>query len=204
MIRKKIGICGIKIDNTFGVHHTYINFLEQFDAEIVIIHPSQYLNPPQLNLLVLPGGPDINPTRYGNKPPLIYTSPPDPFLEYFDKIMLPIYIQRQTPIFAICRGMQTINVHFNGTLKQHIHKHDNTRHGVYNSVEGANYFEVNSYHHQSIDTLGDNLVAVLHANQDGVIEYMKHNNGLIHGVQWHPEREIRDRFSIDIINRLLM
>lgn len=112
-----------------------------------------------------------------------------------------------TPLLGICRGMQIINVAFNGTLLQHIstsamHRAENSdrgpfvRHPVRLTAHGASIYGnsnavfdgevVHSTHHQSVGRLGDNLV-VTALSPDGVVEAISHVSAPIHGVQWHPE-----------------
>lgn len=110
--------------------------------------------------------------------------------------------------------MQTINVSLGGTLKQHIKGHpysenrDDCVHKVYTPSEFVkkgkqrrHLQEVNSMHHQAIDTLAPNLSTLLYA-ADGQIEAVKHRTLPIFAVQYHPE-EIWDRFAERIITFLL-
>ena len=111
------------------------------------------------------------------------------------------------PVLAICRGMQVMNVARGGTLQQHVpdlghdiaHRQgDGNGEVVTHEVEllagtrlakllGANRIEVNSFHHQGIDELGDGLRVVGHA-PDGVPEAIEAiANGFVFGVQWHAE-----------------
>jgi putative glutamine amidotransferase len=112
------------------------------------------------------------------------------------------------PTFAICRGVQVVNVGLGGTLVQDLpserddvgaHELDDERgsrvHGV--SVEpssrlaaivGAQSLGVNSIHHQAIDRLGDAVRINAHAD-DGTVEGVESSDPSwwMVGVQWHPE-----------------
>jgi putative glutamine amidotransferase len=113
------------------------------------------------------------------------------------------------PLFAICRGMQVLNVALGGTLVQDIlserpgalvHSQKAPRHEATHPVKvlgegtrlgrvlGALEVEVNSMHHQAIERLGDGLREVAWA-PDGVVEglEMPDEERFVLGVQWHPE-----------------
>ena len=101
------------------------------------------------------------------------------------------------PVLGICRGLQTINVFFGGTLAQNVPGHE--------AVDGGDKLHpvrmapsslsricgeeavVNSAHHQAADRLGQGLAAVQWA-ADGVVEALEHETLPVWGVQWHPER----------------
>ncbi|HEV2343719.1 MAG TPA: gamma-glutamyl-gamma-aminobutyrate hydrolase family protein [Actinocrinis sp.] len=160
----------------------------------------------RLDGLILAGGPDIEPVRYG--------AAPDPFAERsqadrdtWEVALLMAALQAELPVLGVCRGMQLINVVLGGTLHQHLPDlAGGERHrpapGVYGTVRvrldtnmlpgsvlGASV-DVPCHHHQAIDRLGNGLVASAWA-QDGTIEalWVPHRKFLI-GVQWHPE--VRD------------
>lgn len=207
---KKIGIVAWGTgENSFGVTKPYLNFFSDFGM-VEMINPFDDFNIRDLDLLVLPGGPDVNPVRYNTRPS-VWTGKPCHFLEYFDTYVLPKYIAKGVPIFGICRGLQTLNVHFNGTLNQHINHEYSTKsrqeevHSVYKPGLPKNKHsciqKVNSLHHQSIKKLGQDLT-ILGVSDDNHVEAIVHDTLPIAAVQWHPE-EIYDDFSTKIINELL-
>ena len=214
--RKKIGIVGWKVgDNSIGITTPYYEFFNNF-GDIEILSPTRVLK--ELDLLVLPGGADVNPTRYKQKPHLM-TGNINPVLEFFDVNVLPQYIKKGTPIFGICRGLQTLNVHFGGSLNQHIsgdHEQSDYRTEKVHTVaqyydpinnkqlNGSIKFKTNSMHHQAIRKLGEGLLMTLQCTKDGdrTIEGIRHSDYPIHAVQHHPE-EIYDEFSIKTILKLL-
>lgn len=151
--------------------------------------------------LVLTGGTDVDPARYGAV--ACSTTPPlDPERDEAEVALLDAALARDRPVLAICRGIQLVNVSRGGTLHAHLDAHldaypPGTRHDVLvepGSTLGRLYgasARVNSLHHQSIERLGRDLVVTARA-PDGVIEGIElprddqHGTALL-GVQWHPE-----------------
>ena len=122
MNKKSIGILTHITDPTgntpsFGLNAAYLRYFRKF-GNVIMIDPGSD-SVVDVDLLVLPGGRDVNPIRYGEVPDL-KTGHPDIHYEWFDTYMLQEYINRKIPIFGICRGLQTLNVHFGGKLNQHI------------------------------------------------------------------------------------
>lgn len=115
---KRIGIVANNTNSSIAVTHAYYNFLSAY-GRVDIINPYVDEVVPGLDLLVLPGGSDVNSLRYGEVP-----HPTTRFhnaaLEFFDVVVLPKYIEEGIPILGICRGMQTLNVYFGGALDQDI------------------------------------------------------------------------------------
>lgn len=206
-MNKLIGIVGQRSDNknTFA-QEAYLTYLSMF-GNVVIIDPLEETVISQLDLLVLPGGLDVDPARYGEVRHPLKCSHYNPWFEYFDKLVLPKYIDNQTPILGICRGMQSLNVHFGGTLYQHIdHPHsgeDRTKrcHKV-RDISSNRVFEVNSLHHQAVKELGKELVVTLYGAEkkevNNVVEAFKHKTLPIYGVQCHPEELYDDYFNKEI------
>jgi len=100
-----IGIPGWLVGpNSFGVGINYMEFAKESlgGEDIRILLPDSPIWT-DLDLLMLTGGADVNPSRY-NEPPGFYTDKPDILKEYFDVHVLPQYIEQRTPIFGICRG----------------------------------------------------------------------------------------------------
>ena len=99
MTKKKIGLPFWKTgDNSIGATLAYITFAEQFGEVIPLM--TQHTIRTDLDLLILPGGPDISPMMYDEMPGY-NTSKPDLQKDYFDKIYLPQYIGAKVPIFGI-------------------------------------------------------------------------------------------------------
>lgn len=221
----KIGIVGWKPgQNSFGVTLPYLEYLRGFDAEIVQLFPwSDPVQNGDLSLIVLPGGPDINPNNYGQQPGLTLYSP-CPYRENFDRFHLPRYVEMGTPIFGICRGMQAIAVHFGAQLYQDIHHETSAPEKRWDKVHSILLdrtaavaldipitkkleFKVNSLHHQLVmeSTLPSNLSVIGHYNDCpwGGVEVIAHTELPIAGVQYHPEELGTDIIADSIITRLL-
>lgn len=98
---KRIGIVAWKIgENSLGITLPYFLFLSSnFDAEVEIILPT-HPEPKDIDLLVLPGGPDVDPNRYAPRVSFL-TQKSDPIREWFDLNVLPKYIDNYVPIFGI-------------------------------------------------------------------------------------------------------
>lgn len=146
--------------------------------------------------VVLPGGGDIDPRRYGQEP-AAHTEPPAALHDRLDLAVIDTVLRLGTPTVAICRGMQVLNVALGGSLIQHLRpgpvEHRDATHAVrvepgsrLRAIVGADLLDVSSYHHQAVGRLGRGLtVAALAA--DGCVEAVEHAGGTILGVQWHPE-----------------
>ena len=161
-----------------------------------------------LDGILLPGSDsDVDPLRYGQQPhPQLGTV--QTIKDETDLLVIAAAERRRLPIFAICFGMQVLNVSRGGTLIQDINsqvpdavKHEqgaprdrpshrirlseNTR---LSNIGGAVDALVNSHHHQAIESIGANLAATAWAT-DGVVEALEdpRPDQFIVAVQWHPE-----------------
>ena len=167
--------------------------------------------------LVLTGGGDVDPAFYGQKPhPRAYNITPR--RDRFEFTLLDQALRKDIPVFAICRGMQVLNVHLGGTLDQHLmdqpqrleHDRDRPRgepaHNVRLKERStlARILDraragVNSHHHQGLDTVANSLEEVGWA-EDGVLEaVVSRESAWVVGVQWHPE----SMAPVDLVQRAL-
>ena len=157
-----------------------------------------------LDGLLLTGGGDVDPTRYGELPgPEVFGT--DPGRDAFEVALVLAAARAGVPVLGICRGCQVMNVALGGSLIQHVpavtgrdhYRKDLslvTVHGVrvapgslLAGVVGATNFDVNSLHHQAVDRLGNGLQAVAWSD-DGVVEAVETAApARLLGVQWHPE-----------------
>jgi len=166
------------------------------------VHAADALRP--TDGLVLTGGEDVHPGRYG--------AAPHPALgevdEARDAIELALIGEARAqgkPILAICRGIQVLNVALGGTLYQDLpserpgpvdHRDQRGRHALRVAPDtllaetvGGTALTVNSRHHQAIRDLAPSLVATAWAD-DGVIEAVEFATpgaAWLLAVQWHPE-----------------
>lgn len=152
----------------------------------------------RIDLLLVTGGPDISPERYGEKT-LPGTGPLNPVRDRFEFALVAAARKAGTPILGICRGCQLLNVAFGGTLRQELPEggvkyHRKTRHRITiddGSLLGAMVGEkkpiVNSSHHQCVrePALGFDVVA---RAPDGTIEAIESKCYRAMGLQFHPER----------------
>lgn len=223
---KKIGIVGWKTgESSFGITTAYAQYLNQFGNVKILSPVAPEDIDLEMDLLVLPGGPDINPAYYKQVPDFSL-SRPCPYKEYFDEYLLPVYIEKNIPIFGICRGHQALGIHFGLDMRQDLNHIQNdvdrtklvhevilTQPGkilINQKPFGNNKepkFEVNSMHHQGFilseqENLQQKKVIIYGSSKDGVIEAMGHSERPIISVQWHPE-EIYDAFSAKAISKLL-
>jgi putative glutamine amidotransferase len=146
--------------------------------------------------VVLAGGADIDPRRYGDTDvhPEVYDV--DELQDEADFTMAAYCLEAGVPMLAVCRGLHVVNVLREGTLVQHMDEHH--RHVVHDVVidRGPAGIEpglitVSCYHHQCIDRLGSGLKVVGRA-EDGTVEAVAIDSaGWAFGVQWHPEDNAR-------------
>lgn len=151
----------------------------------------------RLDGLVIAGGPDVDPSRYGAaRDPRC--GPEARARDTWELALIDAALTSGTPLLGICRGMQLLNVALGGTLVQHLDGHVEAvgvfgRHTV-KPVPGSLYAElipeetsVPTYHHQAVDHLGTGLAPSAHA-ADGTVEAIElPDPGWVLGVQWHPE-----------------
>ena len=163
--------------------------------------------------LVLTGGEDVAPDRYGATPhPRL--GDVDPVRDAAELALIAAARSRRLPILAICRGIQILNVALGGTLYQDLdserpslvpHSDETTQHAVrvaagslLERTLGMRSATVNSRHHQAIRDLAPCLKAVAWAD-DGVIEAAEPadaNAAWMVAVQWHPE-DLTERALFD-------
>ena len=175
--------------------------------------------------ILLTGSPsNVAPEHYGDEAPL----KPETLDPVRDALTLPLIraaIERKTPLFAICRGLQELNVALGGSLHQAVHDVNghqdhrpryelplDERYGPLHPVRlsgtlrdwiGSDEIMVNSLHSQGISRLANGLKPEAFA-EDGLIEAVRGPNEgtFCLGVQWHPEWEARsDPVSMSLFRR---
>ncbi|MER7797717.1 gamma-glutamyl-gamma-aminobutyrate hydrolase family protein [Microbacterium sp. NPDC096154] len=183
---------------------------------VPVLLPPQPLGPgvidtalARLDGLVVSGGVDVDPARYGAAPHP-RTDTPNRLRDDWEFALLDRALEVDLPFLAICRGMQVLNVLRGGTLHQHLPDvvgDDRYQRGggrfsrvdvrvtpgsrlsglVGPSVHAA------VYHHQAIDRPGDGLVVTARSEDDVVeaVEIPDAAHAL--AVQWHPEEDADDR-----------
>jgi gamma-glutamyl-gamma-aminobutyrate hydrolase PuuD len=203
-MKRVLAVCGSPEHWPAGYSLPYEQALRAAGMEPVLIAPGADL-PGGIAGLVLMGGSDVNPARYGKKR-RDETESSDDARDELESSLIQNALEGDLPILAICRGLQMLNVQHGGTLTQHL---DTTeRHRVRTADKGApahqveivagtllariagepRTMDVNSRHHQAIDRLGNGLVISARDPRDGIIEAVERpDKRFVVGVQWHPE-----------------
>lgn len=193
------------------LHQAYVEGVVEAGGVPLVVPPyadgaSHVLD--RVDALVVAGGPDIDPSRYGQTAHP-RTGPPRVPRDEAELALLRHALDRDVPALGICRGMEMLNVACGGSLVQHLpetvgHDGHQPEPGVFghHTVQvadgslladalGAREAKVASYHHQGIDRVGEGLRAVAWAS-DGSVEAVERPGARFTvGVLWHPE-ETRD------------
>ena len=201
----------------YGVPSPYIDAVRRAGARTLIVSPGEPNDPEEIlksfDGLVLVGGGDVDPARYGAEPDLEHNYGVEHDRDELEIGLLLAADRLRIPTLAICRGMQVMNVAFGGTLHQHLPDLPGLlEHGIpvadtlatheVTPVPGSRLSATtksgplmcSSHHHQGVDRLGDDLVATGHS-PDGLVEAIElrpndpqdvHLPWMV-GVQWHPE-----------------
>ncbi len=159
--------------------------------------------------LLLVGGTDVEPCRYGAVP-APETDQPDDERDAVELSLIDTAIKLDLPILAICRGLQILNVSQGGTLIQHLpaiarHAPDKANKGeavhsiVFEpgsklaNIAGAPRWQVNSRHHQAADGIGMGLRVTARDEDDGTVEGLERpESRFVVAVQWHPEDQLHE------------
>ena len=161
-----------------------------------------------LDGLVITGGKDVDPARYGQAPHP-NTDEPRHDRDAWELALVARALKRGLPVLGICRGAQVLNVALGGTLHQHLpdvvgHSRHQAGNAVFSTsrvhvVPGTRlasligeYSDEQCYHHQAIAELGAGLI-VSARDDDGVIEAVEFpRDTFVLAVQWHPEERLSD------------
>lgn len=174
--------------------------------------------------LLLGGGGDIDPARYGRVRIDNGTVEVDPERDALDFRLLEEARRAALPVFGICRGLQVVNVAFGGTLIQDIPserpsevvhqrpRDERTRRDHPVAVGRGSILEsfvevaearVNSRHHQAIETVARGL-EVSAVAPDGLAEAVESRSASwLLAVQWHPENLLGDAVSERLFGEFL-
>jgi putative glutamine amidotransferase len=232
--RPVIGICAALTQARWGVWEQraallswgYVTAIQAAGGLVVMIPPDPELeqDPDEvldlIDGLILAGGNDIDPDRYGAEPHP-ETRPPVPERDSFEIALVCRAWDRDLPVLGICRGMQLINVARGGTLLQHLpeafghedHRRipgsfDGSDHDVRlepgslaASAAGEEVHVTKSHHHQGVDALGDGLRITGRATIDDLPEAIEAaDRRFVLGVQWHPEADEASRVVTALVD----
>ena len=177
---------------------TYGRAVEAAGAEAVYL-PSGTDSMRGLDGLLLPGGWDVDPALYGEEADA-KVGDIDPELDETEIRLFKDARGREIPVLGICRGQQVINVAMGGSLIQHLEGHEVRAYGrkhlahtaavdpeseLGQAAEGKD-IQVNSLHHQAVRSVAPGLRQTA-TGDDGTIEGLETDDGLVVAVQCHPE-----------------
>lgn len=206
---------GIRPDgdtNRVRLTAAYVTALESAGVVPVIIPPlstdgaaAEILD--AVSGLVLTGGEDVDPARYGESRHEKIRAV-NPARDATETALIEAARERGTPVLAICRGIQILNVALGGTLVQDIpsqcvtdiaHDDEGSRtsrsheitiepNSLIAAAMGTERCGVNSFHHQSVKGVAPGM-RVTARSPDGVIEGLESTDDSwwVMAVQWHPE-----------------
>ncbi|MGX7827172.1 gamma-glutamyl-gamma-aminobutyrate hydrolase family protein [Actinokineospora sp. 24-640] len=214
-----IGVTTYLEHSTFGIweteaavlHREYVESVRAAGGNAVLLPPIGDWRPGTLDWLdglVLSGGADIDPRRYGQAPHPT-TGTPQPLRDAAEFALTEAALEMGLPLLAVCRGMQVLNVVLGGTLHQHTPERVGTNDhqpevAMFGKTEVATEpgsrlasilgarVQVACHHHQSIDRVGRGIELSAHA-ADGTVEGLEiPSAGFVVGVQSHPEQNADD------------
>jgi len=215
---------------------TYENFIERLDVPCAV----RWINASELstaeldsalshaNGILLTGGADIHPDRYGQAGDTVLCGSIDLERDELESILLGAVDSLGTPLLGICRGMQFMNVHNGGSLHPHLpdvlgtnahrggtaENRKDTLHMVEASISAAflgvktpTASQVTSHHHQGINALAPGLMSWAVA-PDGLIEAVRRRDTIAFpcyiGVQYHPERSGEGQALVEPVGQFFL
>ena len=194
----KLGITVREEEKKYFVMKRYLEYFSEFD--IIFIYPYNITYAcAQCDGFAIVGGDEANPNLYGQNNH--NSKGVNDEIDKLDLDVIEYAIKNEKPLFGICRGMQMINIFFKGTLKQNIFNHINSSHKIIliNDLEGfPDSVEANSYHHQSVDKLGFDLIPIYYA-MDGELEVLIGAKNPVIATQFHPEMTLENEFHYQFI-----
>ena len=172
--------------------------------------------------IILTGGNDVNPIHY-NERNSGKCGKFDNLRDLYDIALAKYAVEENKPFLGVCRGMQILNVSQGGSLHQDLSSAGFEKHSLSNSHrnEGAHFVKVlegsllheivgqdklyvNSYHHQGLNKLADNIRKMAETEEDKLVEaiYVEDKN-FVMGIQWHPEMMYDKEIMQKIVERFV-
>jgi putative glutamine amidotransferase len=199
-------------------NRAYVSALQAAGAHVVLLPPGQLdALPALLDVLdgvLLPGGADIAPARYGEAPrPALQRVDED--LDAMEFALVQAAVEREMPVLGICRGLQVVNVALGGSLVQDIvadglspenhDRHDEPRSRLSHTITvspgtrlaeivGAGDLSVNTLHHQGVRDVAPGL-RVSATTPDGLVEGLESPDGRVVTIQCHPEELVAHEWA---------
>ena len=196
---------------------TYVDTVAAAGGNPVLLPPLGFSDVSFLDGLVIAGGADVDPARYGQSahPETLGLRPDRDETEF---ALFENALDAGLPLIGVCRGMQVLNVVLGGTLTQHVP--DVTGSSAHRPVVGqfgrtdvkmvpgsaidkilGDAATVSCSHHQAVDQLGDGLT-ITARSVDGVVEAIELTGAdFALGVQWHPEQDTEVRLFKALVAR---
>ncbi|MGP8199031.1 MAG: gamma-glutamyl-gamma-aminobutyrate hydrolase family protein [Limisphaerales bacterium] len=227
-LAKRVDVGLLCKSNDLPLLTNYFKAINENGARIVPLPYKGSTNPSlqllTVSALLIPGGDDIDPDLYHEKQVVTNLDNPDRHFDDYECASVRQAEARNMTILGICRGLQILNVSFNGTLFQDLPSQLGTKvqhrlcpngksfpqpcfHEItiqkgsllFRSVK-TERLEVNSYHHQGVKVLGEGLVPTAWSD-DRLVEAFENKKGNILAVQFHPEKMRATNFLFNAIFR---
>lgn len=194
-------------DTEFALlHATYVSCVNRAGGIAVLLPPQDEATAAQavsrLDGLVLTGGADVGPDRYGGRAQDPAALRPD--RDAWELALFTAALEGGLPVLGVCRGLQVMNVALGGTLEQHVP--DRVRHsghlpepGRFGATEVdvvpdtllrrlvGEHTGVRCHHHQAVQQLAPSLRISARADDDTVEAAEDPDRDFVLGIQWHPE-----------------
>jgi len=209
-------------------YEQYVGWIRSIDGSVDIQKLSHEIDSAReiekLDGLLLSGGGDVHPRYYGKENQFCKTKGVNEQRDEFEFAVIKRALDADIPILGVCRGMQIMNVYLGGSLTVDLSSegfHDHTSpaddqgmihgisvmpHSMLYALTGTTEVEVNTFHHQAVEKLGNGLMCSA-ISADNVVEagewVMKDNMPFLMLVQWHPER-LKETFFSQKLARLFL